>query len=796
MIKNYIKIAWRNLKRNKAYAMISTIGLSLGMLCGILIFTLITYHLSFDNFHHNSKRIYRVYTEWNDETVNRSAGVPQPLGKAFRNNFALGEKTARVITFRNNLVSFTEKGDLKKFSEEEGATFAEPDFFGILNFPLVKGDAKSLNKPGQVLITQKLAKKYFGSENAAMSKVIRLDNTLSLTVAGILKDLPPNTDRRQELYVSYADLKQYTGDKNDRRENNWGGVFSGSQLFTLLKPGVSEAQANGALAQLVKANYKDRDAKVWHFKLQPLADIHFNADLDGYADKKYLWALFFIGLFLIVTACVNFVNLATAQALNRAKEVGVRKVLGSLPNQLFWQFIAETAIITVAAVLLAVGCAQLLLQPINNLFQSEMSFNWPLLSGFIIVITAIVIFLSGSYPGLVLARFQPIAALKNKLSQENAGGFTLRRALVILQFSISQALIIGAVVIISQLHYSQTTDLGFTKDAVVMLPVPQNDNKDKLNTFSNRVSQIPGVEKSSLCFAAPAAQSNNSTDVRFDTRAEDEHWGINTKTADANYISTFGIKLVAGRNFFPADTAREFLVNETFVKKLNLKPRDVVGKMLSINGHHNNGPIVGVVKDFYNYSMHTEISPICISPDYHNYQTMAVRINMHDAKTTLPAIEKVWNDTFPQDLYSYKFLDDNIAKFYELDNTMLTLIEVFAGIAVFIGCLGLYGLVAFMAVRKTKEIGVRKVLGASIQQILWLFGKEFARLLLIAFVIAAPLAWWAMHSYLQDFKYQIPIGPAIFLTSIAATFFIATITVGYRATVSALTNPVKSLRSE
>ena len=796
MIKNYFKIAWRNLQRNKAYATINVIGLSLGIACGILIFTLVSYHLSFDTHHKNKDRVYRLVTEWHDETVGHSAAVPQPLGKAFRNDYTFAEKTARAVDFENTLISLPGEKEVKKFEEEQGVVFVEPDFFDILDFPLVKGNkATALRQPNQSLVTQKIAKKYFGSIDNALGKTIKLENKTDFIITGILKDLPPNTDRRQEIYLSYENLK----DRNPwvASDSSWGGVYSGSQCYTLLKPSVTAAQVNKALPQTVKKFYKDREVKVWQFKLQPLADIHFNPDFNGYADKKYLWALFFIGIFLIITACVNFVNLATAQALNRAKEIGIRKVLGSLRGQLFWQFIAETALITIVAVMLACGIAVLILPVINGWFKSEMSlgFSGWQLPVFLLLISAIVTFLSGSYPGLILARFQPVLALKSKLSQKHIGGFSLRRILVVTQFAISQVLIIGTIVIAGQMHYSKNADLGFNKESIVLLPLPVKD-KVKMNTLKTRLSEIGGVEKISLCFQAPAANSNNTTDVRYDNRPEDEHWGINLKFADDQYLSTFDLKLAAGRNIYPSDTVREFMVNETFVKKLNLQsPQDVIGKRLTVNSDMT-ATIVGVVKDFYTYSFHNEIPAICILSAFDRYSNCGIKINDKNMKPAMASFEKIWNETYPEYLYNYKFLDENVARFYEMDDIMLKLVQGFAFIAILIGCLGLYGLVSFMAVRKTKEVGVRKVLGASVSNILWMFGKEFSRLLVIAFVIAAPLAWWAMNKYLEDFKYQIKIGPGIFILAIAATFMIALVTVGYRSVKASVTNPVKSLRTE
>ncbi len=796
MIKNFFTIAWRTLWKNKAYAGINILGLSLGIGCSILIFALVSYHLSFDDFHPDKDRIYRVVTEFHDEVADYSQGVPSPLGKAFRNDFDFAEKSARVISYDDMLISFESGGVLKKFQEEKGVAYAEPGFFDIFHFPLLHGNkATVLQTPGQALITDRLARKYFGDAESAMGKTIRVNNKTSFAVVGILQDIPVNTDRRQEIYLSYTDIK----DQNKRlaSDSSWGSINSGSMFFVRLRPAISAARVNRGLAQMGRKYQEGRDAQTTLFRLQPLADIHFNADFDGYADRKYLWALFFIGLFIIVTACVNFINLATAQALNRSTEVGIRKVLGGLQVQLFWQFMTETTFIAMLSIVIGYLLALAALPALNALFKTEI--NIGVLSGaplllFLLGLLVVVVFLSGSYPGLVLSRFKPVAALKSKLSQKEVGGFSLRRMLVIAQFTISQMLIIGTIVIAGQLHYAQTSDLGFNKSATILLPLPSNDPV-KLHTMRTRIGAIAGIRDISFCDNPPASESNNSTNFRFGNRQEDEHWEVTTKYADDNYLQTFGLKVIAGRNYFPSDTIREVLINETTVRRLNLSSASAaIGQPVKIG--HNKGTVVGVVRDFNNKSLHSEISPIAIFPGHLQYHTCAVRIDPVHIRADLGAFEKLWNDTYPDYLYAYQFLDDSIAKFYELDNSLLTLVEFFAVIAVFIGCLGLYGLTAFMAVRKTKEIGVRKVLGASIPSILWLFGREFSRLVLIAFAVAAPAAWWIMHQYLQDFKYRIAIGPVIFLLAIAVTLVIVVLTVGYQSMRSALANPVKSLRTQ
>lgn len=796
MFRNYFKIGWRNLLRHKSYAAINIIGLSLGIACAIVIFTLVSFHLSFDRFHPGLSHIYRITTEWHDEGVEYNAAVPQPLGKAFRNDFSFAEYTARVVAYENNLITLTDEKEMKKFREEDGVAFADPSFFEIFNFPLVKGDKRTvLRDPHSAIITENIAKKYYGDADP-VGRTIRLDNKIDFTITGVLKNLPPNTDRKSQIYLSYDNLKDRSA--WFASDSSWSSVYSNCMCFIRLKPSITAAQVNKALPLLSKKYYEGRDAKITQFKLQPLTDVHFNKDYDGYVDNKYLWALGFIALFLIVTACVNFVNLATAQALNRSKEVGIRKVLGSQRAQLFWQFIAETTLITLFALVLAYVMAFYSLPLLNQLLKSRMELH--LLGNirlilFLTLVTILVIFLSGSYPGLVLARFQPILALKNKISQASIGGFSLRRILVVTQFAICQMLIIGSIVIASQMYYSKTIDLGFKKDAIVSLPLPIND-KTKMHTLRDQVAAVAGVEKLSLCYQPPASGSNSNTSIKYDTRPEAEHWSINMKSADDQYLSTFNLQLVAGRNCYPSDTTREFVVNETVAKKLNLTPQQLLGHTISINGDGMKGPVVGVVKDFHNYSLHSQIAPICIMPDYTDYRTLSVKLNMRNSRTALASFEKIWNSVYPEYFYTPQFLDERIAEFYELDKVLLILVEVFAGVAIFIGCLGLYGLVSFMAVRKTKEIGVRKVLGARIGNILWIFGKEFTTLLLIAFAVAAPLGWWVMKVYLRDFEYQIKIGAGVFLLAIFFTFLIAALTVGYRSVRSALANPVKSLRTE
>ncbi len=798
MLQTYFLSAWRHLKSHKVYALINVLGLTLGITCTILIFVLVRYHLSFDNFHKDAERIYRLNTEFHEDGIRQISALPTPVGKAFRSDYNFVEVSGRIVSYPNSLISLPQAKageEEKKFQEPNGLAFTEPGFFQVFNFPLVEGNVSSLGEPHHALITEEIARKYFGTTEA-MGKVIRFDNRFDFTVTGILKNLPSNTDQKQEIYVSYENLKDY----NDflGGDNSWGGVYSGSKYYLKLKKGITPAQVNAVLwPGFIKKYYTGDDVNNWRFKLQPLNDIHFNTEVGGAANKTYLVAVALVGLFLIVTACVNFVNLATAQALNRSREIGVRKVLGSQPKQLFWQFMSETALITMIALLLGIGLAWLFIPSFNAILQVKMSMNlfgtWTL-PLFLVGTLIMVILLAGSYPGMILARFRPVLALKGKLDQSHIGGFSLRRMLVVLQFSISQLLIIGTLVIAGQIRFSEKTDLGFKNKNIALVHLPVSDSA-KMYTLKAQFLQIPGVQAVSLCFAAPASTRNQNTGIQYDNRPESEHWDINIKPVDENYLPTFGLKLVAGRNLFPSDTVREYVVNELVIRKLGLKrPEDILGHKATINGIP--AVVVGVVKDFYNQSFKGDIQPQAFTTARNNYNNVAIEIQDAHIKEVMDRVQKIWMATYPQYVYSSTFLDENIAKFYEDDAMMLALIEVFAAIAIFIGCLGLYGLVSFMAARKTKEIGVRKVLGAGLNDILWLFGKEFVRLVLIAFVVAAPLGYWIMHRYLDSFKFRIPMNWSIFVPALAMTCVIAALTVSYRSWRAATVQPVRSLRSE
>lgn len=789
MLENYLKLALRNIMRAPTYSVINISGLALGITCALLIFSLVTYHLNFDNFHTDTDRIYRFVTEQHRDQISYAGSVPPAFGKTFRDDYTYAEKVARVCTAYESLISIEQGGELKKFTEN--AAFVDVEFFEVFSFPLVSGDIrKNLTEPNTCVITEQMAKKIFGNETA-LDKTIRLDNRIDFKITGVLKDIPDNTDLRSEIYFSYNTVGQY----NDwyAEEDAWGGITTDIQTFGKLREGVTPGEVEAVLPAYVK-KYRAESKNVHHYKLQPLADIHFNAQYGGVMEKQTLLVLSVIGFFLIVTAALNFINLATARAVTRSKEVGVRKTLGSVRGQLFWQFALETGVIVVIATVLAFAVSYSVLPLINDLFSTRIQFN--LLSDFRLILfipslMVIVTLLSCSYPGLILSGFKPVQALKGKLT--GTENFNLRRSLITVQFTIAQVLLIGLIVVVHQMRLFEVTDLGFNQNAVVMIPSGSND--EKMKTLKQKMAALPQVESVTTCFTSPSSQSSWNTSLTFDNRSEQENFSVSYRGGDEDFLKTFGINLVAGRNLLPADTVREFLVNETLVAKLNMTPEEILGKHMRVNGSWT-GPIVGVVKDFHDQSLHSDVKPVFISTVLDSYHTFAVKINLKDSKEALAALEREWSEMYPELIYSYEFLDNITAEFYQTEQTMLQLVEVFAFISLFIACMGLYGMASFMALQKTKEIGIRKVLGGSISHILWIFGKEFSTLIVLAFLLAAPIGWFVMSAWLENFAYHVDMNFWILIAEVMIIATIVLLTVGYKALRSAVMNPVKALRVE
>lgn len=801
MIRNYLKTAFRNLSRNKNFTFINIAGLAVGISVCLIIFLVIQFELSFDNFHEKKGQVYRILSiRQNEDGVRRSAGVPYPLPTALHTDFPSLVSSA-VYSDRNNQVIIADEKNgqtVRKFREDSGFFFAEPGFFQIFSFPLLAGESGSLKDPNTAIITQGTADRYYGDWRVAIGKTFKQDNKNTFTVKGVMANPPGNTDFQVRIVASYATLKDY------RTSDDWTSIASNHNCFILMPQGQSATAMNTQLKSFLKKYVKDPKSTDAHL-VQSLAQVHYDAEpgnfLDRTISKSLINTLWLIAAFILLIACVNFINLSTAQAVNRAKEVGVRKVLGGNRMQLKFQFFSETFLITLFAVILAVVFTSIAIPYIASVLNLPLSISRladPLVFLFLGAIMIVVVSLAGFYPAIVLSRFNPVTALKSKVASGKTKGVSLRRALVVFQFVIAQALIIGTLIIVQQMDYFKSHSMGFDKSAVVNISFPSDSvGQSKLDYLKTKVMELGGVKNVSFSFASPADDGNWSSNLRFDNAAEGTNWNTNLKWADADYLKTYGLSLVAGRNLYPSDTAREFLVSETFLKKLGITdPQQAINKQVDLWDGQMKGPIVGVVKDFHAMSLRRGLVPVLISTRKDFYGTAGIKLLTNDMSSTLKKVEAVWNEVYPDYVFEERFLDAKIANFYTQENQLSQLYKIFAALAIFLSCLGLYGLASFMAVQRIKEVGIRKVLGASVNNIVLLFSKEFIILIAIAFCIAAPLAWYFMHTWLLDFVYRINISIGLLMLSGLLAIVIALLTISVKAVKAALANPVKSLRAE
>ncbi len=793
MIKNYFKIAWRSLSKHKAYSLINILGLTLGIASCLVIFLVVKYELGYDTFYKKSDRTYRVTLN----AIDFNPSVSMALTPALRNDFPELEEVSQVWYRKSALIDI----DNEKF-QEKGLIFADQYFPAVFNQHWLEGDpATALAEPNTIVLTETIAHKYFGNKQA-MGRLIKLENKYSLKVTGVIKDVPGNTHLPFNFIVSFETVRKERQDMGALSAFYW--IADGSFVYIVTPKNYSISQMQSRMHGFIEKNWGKDIAKDARLPLQPLTDIHFdqrylNNTISYTTSRETYYALAAVAILIIIIACINFVNLATAQAMRRAKEVGVRKVLGSTRSQLIRQFLGETTLMVVIALILALVVTAIFLPELANRLTIKIGIGQllqPSVAGVVVLVAVAVILLAGVYPAFVQSSFRPIESLKtNKVFSFH--GLSLRKSLVVVQFAICQVMIVGTLVVAYQMDFFQNQDLGFNKEAVVSFPIPDQDKSEALR---QQLQSNPGVKQVSFSSGAPVI-SNNFTGFTSPEAGIIKDDVTELKFIDDGYTNMFALKMLAGQsvrqtNASREDTVYDVVVNEAMIHKLGIQdPGKAIGKHIILNGNWH-ATITGIVQDFQSESKHKKIRPCVLLYRKDVFFMASVKLQPAGINKTLASIDKTWSSLFPESIFNYEFLDDHIAAWYSQEQKEYTAFKLFSFIAILIGCLGLYGLVAFAAAQRTKEVSIRKVLGASLTDIVFLFSKEFVILIAVAFVIAAPVAYFIMHNWLESFAYQINIGAGIFIIAILSSFAIAGCTIAYEAIKAAIVNPVKSLRTE
>ncbi len=809
MIKNYFKTAVRNLLRNKIFSLINVLGLAIGISASLVIYLLVNYHFTFDKFENDNNRIYRVVSNFVfSGEVYRNSGVTSPLGPAVKKDLTGLDAVVPFRTADDVKASIPSAKDPVIFKHQKNIVFVNEDFMNLMGYKWLAGSSKtSLSQPYQTVLAESAAKLYFPKllPQEIIGKHIYFNDTVPAVISGIVKDIEQNTDFTFSTFISSATLENTSLRPDDWTE--WGSTNSASQLLVKLLPGSEPKKIEAAMYNLYQKNHKpDPDDKSKSsFRLQPLDDLHFNADYGGYdlplASKPTLYSLLAVAIFLLLLGCINFINLTTAHASQRAKEIGIRKTLGSSKKQLIIQFLSETFLLTFIATVISVFLTPLILKAFSGFIPEGLHFSLmahPGIMLFLLMMIIAVTILSGFYPAMILSGYKPVLVLKQAYT--NTGktrNAWLRKSLTISQFVIAQVFIMATILVSKQITYSLNKNMGFKKDAIIHLSVNYYDTvKAHKYVFMEKLRNIPGIAMLSLSNNPPSSNSTWSSTIKYKDGKKEVLTDVQMKIADTNYIKLFSIKLLAGTNIFQSDTASQYLINETYAQILGFQNlRQAIGKKL------NEIPIVGVVGDFNQHSLHDPVKPLIISNGVDRARTINIALMPQNAdgttwKSTIAQIEKAWKGIFPEDDFDYKFLDEDIAKYYDAEQHISSLLMWATSLAIFISCLGLLGLVIYTTTQRTKEIGVRKVLGASVSHIVAIITKDFLLLIVIAFAIAAPLAWIGMNKWLDNFAYRTDISWWIFALGISVMVIIAILTLGFQTIKAAIANPVKSLRTE
>ena len=794
MIRNYLKIAWRNLRKRRGTSLINIIGLATGFACAILIYLFVSFHLDFDDFHSKGDRIYRFVTDEERDIVQHEASVPPGFAGVIRNDFTFAEKVARFAQWQEWQVSLERDGQPVRLLED--VAFAEADLFDIFDIPLLRGNAEALREPNTALLTEAVARRIFGPVDP-VGQTFELQNKATIRVVGIMAPRPKNTLIDSELMISYPTLEPINSFLGSE---TWGGISSNMQCFALFYPDQDVAKVVASL-QPLPDKYRPNSRNRHHYGVQPLNKLHLDGRYSGGINPRVLWIVSLIGFFVLLIACINYINISTAQSAYRSKEVGVRKVLGSFRSQLLAQFLAEVFILTCVSLAVGLGLAWLALPYFNDTVGLELGlgslYSWQFLL-FLALTVLGVTFLAGFYPGLVLGRIAPVLAIKRQLSQKTTGGLRIRQVLVTVQFVISMALIASTLVVAKQINYAVHSDLGYNT-SVIMVPIADAIEPARLEALRARLEASTAIESASNCLSSPGAPDNSwNTNVRYDHRPEAEEFSIQVKMADQAYLETFDLELVAGRNFYiKRDTVDEALVNRAFGRLLGISDPDaLLGKEVQIGTSYMKARIVGVIEDFHDQDFKARINAVFMAPVAETYSEIALKVAPGRIPDALAHVEKEWKAVFPNNTYRYTFLDERVAEQYHSEQEFLALGRVFSLLAILIGCLGIYGLVSFFVVQKTKEIGIRKVLGSSTNDIIGLFTGDFLKLVLLAGLIAVPVAWYAMDRWLRSYEYRTPLEWWVFTAAVGGVLLLTMAIIIFQAARAARANPVNSLRTE
>src|SRR5579871_99352 len=789
MLKNYLIVALRNLRRNKIFSFINIIGLGLGMACSLLIILWVQDEKSIDSFHANNSRLYNIYErQYYDGKVEAGYYTPGQLGSEIK-------KKIPEIEYACNYDwggrSTFQLGD--KIIKEDGCT-AGDDFFKMFSFPVIQGKPESaLSDISSLAISKKMATQFFGSPEAAINKTIRYENTKDFNITAVFDDIPQNSSLKFDFVMNwYQTLEENSWMKE------WGN--NGPHTAIMLRSDANPAAVRNKITKFLDAYNKDQNKNFYlqlgmqKFGEQYLHSDFKNGEIEG-GRFEYVKLFSIIAIFIMVIACINFMNLTTARSVKRAKEIGVRKVVGAVRGVLMKQFIGEAILLAFFATIVALGLATLLLPVFNSLTNKQIAFPYSSIFFWVelLGLTLVTGVISGSYPALFLSSFNPITVLKGTL-RFSSGATLFRKGLVIFQFALSILLIIGTIIISKQVHYIQTKSLGFNRDNLIYIPF-EGDLTKNYDQFKQRSLNMPGIISVTRMTESPTNLGSNTGGVDWDGKDPNATPMFTQASVGYDFVKTMRMQILQGRDFskdYGTDSVA-YIINESALKKIGYK--DPIGKRLTF--WQKKGTIVGVIKDFHYQSMRAKIEPLILRlRDHEGWGTALIKTEAGNTKQALSGLEQLCKELNPKFPFTYQFADEEFNKIYKSEQVIDKLSNYFAFLAIFISCLGLLGLAMFTAEQRTKEIGIRKVLGASISGLFGLLSKEFLQLVGIAFLIAAPLSWWAMTKWLQDYQYKTDISWWVFALAGLLTVIIALATISFQAIKAAIANPVKSLRTE